>query len=182
LVLIARINRNGYNALVGHTEHEALSPKTVNVAVVTVSDSRTVETDESGRLIKEKLIAAHHKIHSYHLLPNDKNRLGRLLGELLSAQDLDAVIITGGTGLSAKDITIETVAPLFDKTMDGFGELFRSLSYQEIGPAAVLSRAMGGAAKGKVVLCLPGSAAAVRLAVEKIIVPELPHMIREASR
>ena len=104
------------------------------------------------------------------------------MAELLSNKNLDAVIITGGTGLSNKDITVETVMPLFDKAMDGFGELFRTLSYQEIGPASVLSRATGGVAKRKVVLCLPGSAAAVKLALEKIIVPELPHMVREASR
>ena len=166
----------------GHAEHEALSPKTVSFAVLTVSDSRTVETDESGKLIKESLIRAAHTLYSYTLLRNDKVELGELMTGLLSSPDLDAVIITGGTGLSGKDITIETVAPIFDKTMDGFGELFRSLSYQEIGPAAVLSRAIGGVAKRKVILCLPGSVAAVKLAIEKIIVPELPHMVREASR
>lgn len=182
MALIAPIASTGYNAFVGHTEHEALSPKNLSVAVITVSDSRTVETDESGRSIKESLIAAAHRIHSYNLLPNDAARLRGLVTALVSTGDLDAVIITGGTGLSNRDITIETVAPVFTKTMDGFGELFRSLSYQEIGPASVLSRAAGGAANGKIVLCLPGSAAAVKLALEKIIVPELPHMVREASR
>lgn len=181
-MLIAPVAATGYNAYMGHAEHEALSPKTVSFAVLTVSDSRTVETDESGKLIKESLIRAAHTLYSYTLLRNDKVELRELMTGLLSSPDLDAVIITGGTGLSGKDITIETVAPIFDKTMDGFGELFRSLSYQEIGPAAVLSRAIGGVAKRKVILCLPGSVAAVKLAIEKIIVPELPHMVREASR
>ncbi|APV43774.1 molybdenum cofactor biosynthesis protein B [Dehalogenimonas formicexedens] len=166
----------------GHIEHEALAPKSVSVAVITVSDSRTLETDESGRLIKDVLINHSHRIHSYHLLPNNTPGLDSLMEDLLGSAGIDAVVITGGTGLSHKDITIETVSPKFQKRMDGFGELFRSLSYQEIGAASVLSRAAGGITNGKVVLCLPGSAAAVRLALEKIIVPELPHMVREASR
>ena len=182
MVQIAPVDVTSYNAFMGHTEHEAISPKTVNVAVVTVSDSRTVDTDESGRLIKERLMGAGHNVNSYHLLKNDKVKLRALMTDLISVQDVDAVIITGGTGLSGKDITVETVTPTFDKTMDGFGELFRSLSYQEIGPAAVLSRAIGGVSGRKVILCLPGSTAAVKLAMEKIIIPALPHMVREATR
>ncbi len=166
----------------GHIEHEALSPKTVNIAVITVSDSRTIENDESGSLIQQRLGAAGHKQNSYSLLPNDAPGLAAAVLELISESDLEAIIITGGTGLSSKDITVETIEPMFNKNMVGFGELFRTLSYQEIGPAAALSRAVGGVANRKVILCLPGSLGAVKLAMDKIILPELAHMVREASR
>ena len=166
----------------GYEEHKHLSPQKVNCAVVIISDSRTEKTDESGKLLVEGLRAAGHIVDSFSMLKNDAEAIRARFGELLHEPDLQAIIASGGTGASRLDLTVETVSPLLEKKLDGFGELFRFLTYQEIGTGSILSRAMAGAARGKIVICLPGSLKAVRLALDKIILPEIGHLVREASR
>ena len=165
-----------------HLEHRRVSPASVTCAVLTVSDSRTEADDESGKLYRELLTKGGHKVLVHAILKNDSAALTQKLLELLQMPDLQVIITSGGTGMSHKDISVETVTPLLEKTMEGFGELFRYLSYQEIGTASVLSRAVAGVAKGKIIICLPGSLGATRTALEKIILPEIGHMVREATR
>jgi molybdenum cofactor biosynthesis protein B len=155
-------------------EHHHHGHKALKVGVLTASDSRSAETDESGRLIRDLLTAAGHRVEYYEVLPDDPARIRRVLLDHL--QTLDAVIVNGGTGIAARDSTIEAVRVLLDKELEGFGELFRYLSYQEIGSAAFLSRAVAGIAAGKIVASLPGSPDACRLAMEKLLLPELGHM------
>ena len=142
--------------------------------MVTASDSRSAETDESGRLIRDLLTAAGHRVEYYEVLPDDPSRIRQAL--LDNLRNLDAIVVNGGTGIAARDSTIEVVRMLLDKELEGFGELFRYLSYQEIGSAAMLSRALAGVAAGKIVAALPGSPDACRLAMEKLLIPELGHM------
>lgn len=148
--------------------------KSLRVGVVTASDTRSAETDDSGRLIREMLVAAGHRVEHYEVLPDDPSRIRASL--LNNLARLDAIIVNGGTGISARDSTIEAVRTLLDKELEGFGELFRYLSYQQIGPAAILSRALAGVAMGKIVVSLPGAPEACQLAMEKLLIPELGHM------
>ena len=166
----------------GYEEHKHLSPEQVNCAVLIISDSRDARSDESGKLLVEGLKNHGHGVSSFDFLKNDAEAISVKLDELLHQEGLQAIIASGGTGASKRDVTIETVTPLLDKVLPGFGELFRSLSYQEIGSGAILSRALAGVARGRVVICLPGSVKAVKLALEKIILPEIGHLVREASR
>jgi molybdenum cofactor biosynthesis protein B len=149
---------------------------------VTVSDTRTLETDTGGQAVVERLAAAGHEVAAREIIPDEPQRMRQLLSELTARDDIDAVLLTGGTGLSRRDQTFESVSGLLTKALPGYGELFRMLSYQEIGPAAMLSRATGGQIGRTVVLTMPGSPAGVRLAMEKLIVPELGHLVREARR
>ena len=146
-------------------------------AIVTVSDTRLPETDTSGTCIRALLEEAGHHILSYVILPDDPGRLRAHLEELLVLPELDAVIVNGGTGLAPRDTTYEAVSGILEKRLDGFGELFRMLSYQEVGAAAMLSRATAGVARGKIVASLPGATPAVELALTKLLVPELGHMV-----
>jgi molybdenum cofactor biosynthesis protein B len=155
-------------------EHHRHGHKSLRVGVLTASDSRSVESDESGRIIRELLSAAGHRVEHYEVLPDDPGRIRKVLLDHL--QNLDAVIIDGGTGIAVRDSTIEAVRGLLDKELEGFGELFRYLSYQQIGSAAMLSRALAGIAAGKIVVALPGSPDACRLAMEKLLIPQLGHM------
>ena len=166
----------------GHIDHKAEAPKTVNCAVITVSDSRTEDTDESGRFLTAALQENGHTVCHYRLLKNDTIAIKNTIDEFGADEALQIIVISGGTGLSHRDITVETVAPLLDKQMPGFGELFRLLTWESIGTPSIMSRALGGVKAGKVILCLPGSLAAVKLAVERIILPEIGHMAREAGR
>lgn len=162
-------------------EAEALGA--LRVAVLTVSDSRTEATDESGPLARQLIEAAGHEIARHALLPNDEARVRALVADWLFAGDLHAIVITGGTGLGSKDRTVEAVTPLFEKEIPGFGELFRLISYQEqIGTTAILSRAVAGSAKGAVVVSLPGSKKAVELGLSRVLLPELRHLLREIRR
>jgi molybdenum cofactor biosynthesis protein B len=162
---------------------EAQALGTLRVAVLTVSDSRSEATDESGPLARRLCEAAGHEIARHALLPNDEARVRALVEEWLAPGDLHAIVITGGTGLGSKDRTVEAVTPLFEKEIPGFGELFRLLSYQEqIGTTAILSRAVAGSAHGAVIASLPGSKAAVELALTRILLPELRHLLREIRR
>jgi len=165
-----------------HEEHKSQGPPSVRCAVITVSDTRTLETDTGGQAVITRLTAAGHTVVQREIIPDEPSRMRPLLESLAARDDLDAILLTGGTGISSRDQTFETVSSLLSKPLPGYGEVFRMLSFQEIGPAAILSRAVGGLIGRKVVLTMPGSPAAVRLAMEKIIVPELPHLVREARR
>jgi molybdenum cofactor biosynthesis protein B len=166
----------------GYEDHKHLAPQSVTCSVIIISDSRTEKTDESGKLLTEGLTSAGHTVSSFTMLKNDSEAIREKLGDLLHAHDLQVVITSGGTGVSKMDITIETVLPMLEKRLPGFGELFRQLTFQEIGTGSILSRATAGVARGKVIICLPGSLKAVKLALEKIILPEIGHLVREASR
>jgi molybdenum cofactor biosynthesis protein B len=150
--------------------------------VVTISDTRTLETDASGRAIEDMLREAGHDVQGRLVVKDDRAAIRATLVEALSRADTQAVITTGGTGISSRDNTFEIVNGLLDKRLDGFGELFRMLSYQEVGPAAMLSRACAGSARGKILAALPGSEAAVRLAMTRLLLPELGHLVREVTR
>ena len=165
-----------------HLEHKELSPKAITCAVLIISDSRTEKTDESGRYLLDKLESNGHTVVDYALLKNDTESIKKKLEEYLEQEELQVIISSGGTGVSMRDVTVETVTPMLGKMLDGFGELFRTLSYMEIGTASIMSRAIAGVIGGKVIICVPGSLAAVKLAVEKIILPEIGHMVREATR
>jgi molybdenum cofactor biosynthesis protein B len=156
------------------THHQG-GDRPVACAIVTVSDTRTVDTDTSGARIRELLEAAGHRVADYSILPDEPSIVRPRLVELI-AESVEAVIVNGGTGLAPRDSTYEAVAGLLDKRIDGFGELFRSLSYAEIGAAAMLSRAVAGVAARTVIVSLPGSTKAVELALEKLLLPVLGHM------
>lgn len=164
------------------TKHRAEAPKSLNLAVLTVSDTRTGETDTSGALIVELAEAAGHRVIERAIVPDEPDPMRSLLQGYGARDDLHAVLVTGGTGISARDQTQETVSALLTKSLPGYGELFRMLSYAEVGPACMLSRAVGGLMGRTVLLVMPGSRAAVELAMSKIILPELPHLVREARK
>jgi molybdenum cofactor biosynthesis protein B len=160
-------------------KHRESAPEHVRVAVLTISDTRTPETDTGGDTIEELMRGAGQEVVERGIVKDDAARIRTELVDLLVRPDVDAVITTGGTGISARDTTYEVVERMLDKRLDGFGEIFRMLSYEEIGAAAVLSRAVAGAVGTKLVACLPGSRNAVRLAVEKLLAPEIPHIVFE---
>lgn len=165
-----------------YQEHKQKAPRHVSCAVLTISDTRTERDNESGKLIREKLSQNGHQVMFYSILKNEADSIKKKIDELLSEEELQVIITNGGTGVSHRDVTVDTVSPILEKKLDGFGELFRFLSYQEIGTASVMSRAIAGVAGGKVILCLPGSLEAATLAMDKIILPEIGHMVREATR
>ncbi len=160
-------------------EHKAKSIKTVKCFVVTISDTRNVSTDQSGQLMKELLASEGHDVLGYRIVKDDPTEVENLLRYVLSRVDLEAVLLTGGTGISPRDGTYEVVSRLLDKQISGFGEIFRFLSYQDIGSSAVMSRAQAGVAAGKVVISLPGSRGAVDLGMQRLVLPELGHMVSQ---
>jgi molybdenum cofactor biosynthesis protein B len=160
-----------------NVEHRSQVVATVRCAVITVSDTRTSETDRSGEAISASLRDSGHVISSREIIRDEPAEIGRRLGALCADSQCDAVLISGGTGLGARDSTYEAVTPLFEKRLDGFGELFRMLSYEEIGPAAMLSRATAGAIGTKLVFLMPGSPAAVKLAMDRLILPVIGHAV-----
>jgi molybdenum cofactor biosynthesis protein B len=164
------------------SQHRSDAPQVVGCAVITVSDTRTLETDKGGQTAVELLRGAGHQVLLREIIPDEPQQMRKLLRSLRDREDVEAVLLTGGTGLSSRDQTFETVSELIDKPLPGYGELFRMLSYDVIGPAAMLSRATGGLIGRTVVLTMPGSEAAVKLALEEIILPELGHLVREARR
>ena len=161
----------------GAKDHHVGARRPAVCAVITASDTRTPETDTSGQRIRALLEQGGHTVVAYGILPDDPERIGQRLDELLGDPAVDAVIVNGGTGLAPRDTTYEAVASRLEKRIDGFGELFRSLSFAEIGAAAMLSRAVAGVARGRIVASLPGSTAAVELAMTRLLVPELSHMV-----
>ena len=163
-------------------EHKAAAPARVSCYVITVSDTRTEATDTGGRAIVDLLSAAGHEIVGRTIVKDDAEQLRDAIGRQLANPAVQAIVTTGGTGITSRDCTYEAVTTMLWKRLDGFGELFRMLSYQQIGAAAMMSRAVAGTIAGRVIVALPGSEAAVRLAIEKLILPELGHLVREAGR
>ena len=170
------------NAPRSDLEHKASAPASVGCYILTVSDTRTEATDTGGRAAVDLLIAAGHRVAGRTIVTDDADQVRDTIGRQLANPDVQVIITTGGTGISSRDTTYEAVCALLWKKLDGFGELFRVLSYEQIGSAAMLSRAVAGTIAGRVLVSLPGSEAAVRLALEKLIIPELGHLVREASR
>jgi molybdenum cofactor biosynthesis protein B len=165
-----------------HLDHKATSPTSVRCFVLTISDTRTSANDTSGVAIAQLLEANGHDVAGRSIVKDDPDAIRSTLQKQLDASTAQVIITTGGTGITSRDSTYEVVSNLFDKRLEGFGELFRVLSYQEIGPAAMMSRACAGTAQGKIIVSLPGSENAVRLAMTKLILPELGHLVRELSR
>ena len=163
-------------------DHRRTAPASVTVHVITVSDTRTTETDTGGRAIADLLAAAGHVVSGRTILRDEPAEVRATVASLVADPSVDAVITTGGTGISSRDGTCEALDGIIQKRLDGFGELFRMLSYQEIGAAAMLSRATAGLARRTIVIALPGSEHAVRLAMDKLVLPELGHLVREARR
>jgi len=165
-----------------HVDHREAAPRSVRCFIVTVSDTRTEATDSGGRAIAEMLAAAGHQVAGRTIVRDDPDFVRSTVERQLAAADVQAIITTGGTGITSRDSTYEAINGLLHKRLDGFGELFRMLSFEQIGAAAMMSRACAGLAAGRIVISLPGSEAAVRLAMERLVIPELGHMVQQASR
>jgi molybdenum cofactor biosynthesis protein B len=163
-------------------KHKESAPETVRVAILTISDTRTPETDTGGDVAEELLEGAGQEVVERRIVRDEVSGIRNNLIDLLARSDVDAVVTTGGTGISARDTTYEVVERMVEKRLDGFGEIFRMLSYEEIGSAAIMSRTLAGSVGSKFVASLPGSRNAVRLAVEKLLVPELSHVVFELRK
>jgi molybdenum cofactor biosynthesis protein B len=164
------------------TEHKAMAPRQVRVFVLTVSDTRTGQTDTAGLTIVEALKARGHVVTGKAIEKDEPARVAELVRQQAGIGDVDAIITTGGTGLTSRDSTFEAIDALLTKRLPGFGELFRMLSYQDIGSAAMMSRACAGTIGNVVVISLPGSEKAVRLAMTKLVIPELAHLVQQATK
>lgn len=162
-------------------QHKADAPRAVRAAVLTVSDTRTEATDTSGRAIVELLQGEGHTVVARAIVRDDPAAVTLFVRNHLTG-DAQVIVTTGGTGITSRDSTFEAIDALLEKRLDGFGELFRLLSYHDIGPAAMMSRACAGLAAGRVVVALPGSEGAVRLAMTKLLLPELTHLVQQASK
>ena len=165
-------------------EHRALAPGpgSIKIVILTASDSRTAETNQGGRLVKDLAEAAGFIVAGESLLPDDRDTIREAVTSLVGARAADAILLTGGTGIAHRDNTVEALAGLLEKRIDGYGELFRMLSFAEIGPAAMLSRAIAGTIGRVALFAMPGSPAGVRLAMERLILPELAHVVGELNR
>ena len=164
------------------TSHrESAKDLSLRCAIITCSDTRTHENDTSGGYIRKALEAEGHVIAAYEIVKDEPDQIRKMLSAY-SLQDLDVVLLNGGTGISNRDTTYDVVAGMLENTMPGFGEIFRFLSYEEIGPASMLSRAIGGVYKDMLVFSMPGSTGAVRLAMDKLIAPDLRHLVWEIRR
>lgn len=163
-------------------EHKAQAPARVGCYILTVSDTRTPDSDSSGRAIRSLLEEAGHTVAGHDIEQDDPARIVSRLRERLADPATQVIISTGGTGISPRDGTFEAVTGLFEKRLDGFGELFRMVSFEEIGAAAMLSRATAGTVGRKVIFALPGSEKAVRLAMTRLVIPELGHIIQQLSK
>lgn len=160
----------------GHREHRREGPAAVPCAVVTVSDTRDEAGDASGGFIRRALLLAGHPVVDYRILKDEPARIVAHLKALAERRHVRVVLMSGGTGITPRDTTFEALDSLIEKGLPGFGEIFRALSYRQVGPAAMLSRALAGTYRGMLVFSMPGSEKAVRLAVRRLILPELPHM------
>jgi len=176
-------DENGKHAH-GHEDHAHAGPATedLGIAVVTISSTRTLTEDASGDAIVAACGAAGGSVEARNLIPDDYDQIQETIGSLIDHPAVDVVVTTGGTGVTPDDVTVEAVEPLFDKTLPGFGELFRILSYEEVGTAALASRATAGVSEGVPVFCLPGSEDAVRLGTEEIVLEEAGHLVHLAGR
>ncbi len=166
----------------GHKDHREKAKIKANCFIITVSDTRTDETDTSGKLISEELTNAGHTVVSKIILPDEPEIIKNTVIEESGKDNIDAIILNGGTGISLRDSTFEAIEGILDKTLTGFGEIFRHLSYEDIGSAAIMSRATAGIKNGKVIISIPGSRGAVSLALEKLIIPELSHILWELRK
>jgi len=167
---------------VSHTAHKAQAPVSVACFVLTVSDSRTPETDTGGKAIRALLEQSGHTVSGHAIVKDDPEQVSAVVRAQLAEPATQIVITTGGTGITSRDDTYEAIDGLLEKRLTGFGELFRMLSFQDIGPAAMMSRATAGTAWGKAIFVLPGSPAAVELAMTKLILPELGHIVQQLRR
>ncbi|KEF39592.1 molybdopterin adenylyltransferase [Schinkia azotoformans MEV2011] len=164
-------------------EHKNEAPKSIRCMVITVSDTRTEESDKSGMLMKDLLVEKGHKIVRYEIVKDEQLPIKEAILRGCEDTEVDAILLNGGTGIAKRDVTIETVQEIIEKEIIGFGELFRMLSYTEdIGSAAILSRAIAGVAMNTAIFSTPGSSGAVKLAMNKLILPELAHVIREVKK
>lgn len=163
-------------------EHRATAPDSVGFAVLTVSDTRTREDDASGRLIREHLGFRGHSLKGYAIVPDEGDRIRGQLEAWLADDTINAIIVNGGTGIAGRDVTFPIISALIQKHMPGFGELFRMLSWEEVGSASMLSRATAGVVDNTILFSVPGSSNAVRLALEKLIGPELGHVVMEIRK
>lgn len=154
---------------------------TVKCAIITVSDTRTPETDKSGQIIKQLLLDGKHEILFYNIVKDEPSKIQELLSYFDYQFELEAIIVNGGTGIAPRDTTYDVISNWLTKTLPGFGEIFRSLSYQEIGSRAIASRAIAGVKNQKVIFSLPGSANAVKLAMTELILPELNHLVKQVK-
>jgi molybdenum cofactor biosynthesis protein B len=162
--------------------HRAAAPASVRCAVLTVSDTRTPDTDLAGDIIRETLGFAGHAVVDYRIVLDEPAEIREVVAGWIARRDVQAILSNGGTGIATRDTTYDALAGMLDKRIDGFGELFRMLSWQEVGAAAMLSRAVAGVASGTLIIAMPGSPKAVRLAMTKLIVPELGHLVYEIAK
>jgi molybdenum cofactor biosynthesis protein B len=162
--------------------HRESAPKAIPCVVITVSDTRSLETDTGGALVAELLGAQGHPVIDRLLVRDELAAIQSAVRGALAHPEVGAVLLTGGTGIAERDVTPEALRSLLDRELPGFGELFRMLSYQEVGSAALLSRALAGTAGGRLVAALPGSRSAIRLGLEKLLLPELGHLVAEARK
>ena len=174
--MIGNEHKDHSRAVHHHHHHADEQVEAIPCAVLTISDSRTNVTDDSGKIIMHTLKEAGHTVEYYEILKDETDDVHSTIDQLLNG-NVSVLITNGSTGVGVRDIVIEAMTPLLDKRLDGFGQLFRQLSYEEIGSAAIMSRALGGTARGKIVFCLPGSPNACKLAMEKLILPELKHLV-----
>lgn len=158
-------------------EHKNKAQRTVRCAIITLSDTRDETTDTSGKRIKDLLAEQNQPVTSYQILKDEPDQITAAVRDLLAQADVDVIITNGGTGIAPRDTTFEAIQGLLEKEIPGFGEMFRMLSYADIGPAAMLTRATAGVAQGKVIISLPGSTGAVELGMTKLVLPELGHML-----
>ncbi len=165
--------------------HKATAPRSLGISIITCSTSKFNELragkkpeDTSGDIIERSITRAGHRLQGRNLISDSRPMIEKITRKALASKNVDAVIITGGTGLSRRDVTVESITPMLQKELPGFGELFRKVSFDTIGSPAILSRAIAGTIKGKAIFCLPGSPNAVQTALEKLILPELGHIIR----
>lgn len=163
-----------------HLEHKKEALRDLKCAVVTVSDTRTEETDDSGRIIQEALRNEGHNISMYRIVKDEASLIREAVLESLEISDV--VICNGGTGIGPRDVTVEALVPLMSRILEGFGEIFRTLSYKEIGSSAMLSRAIAGVVEDNLVFCLPGSPNAVKVAMEELVLPEMGHVLSQVRK
>ena len=174
------MNESSCSASPSAEQHRQAAPKSLTFAVITISDTRTLSTDKSGQTLVDAMQQVGHELSDRRIVPDEVSQIASAVSEVCGNGNVDVVLTTGGTGISPRDRTPEAVQPMLEVELPGFGELFRTLSYQEIGAAAMLSRAFAGRIGSTLIFCLPGSTNAVRLAVEKLLVPELPHLVHHS--
>jgi len=184
LDLCTNLHETGSEDMTSHAahEHKSQAPSSFGCLVITCSDTRTPETDTSGQRIMQMLQEAGHRIVAYFIVKDEPGQILFRVGQGVANEEIQAIIINGGTGISKRDSTFEAVDAMLDKRLDGFGEIFRYLTFREIGSPAIMSRATAGTVKNRVVFSIPGSENAVTLAMEKLILPELGHLIQQITK